>query len=195
MFMIGRRKVTFLLSLIVVIGILIVAFSMIFGHSSNQVKISLQKPMAAYANNPSAKVTLLIDGPTTANSLHNQVQITVSNSAASINVFSGYLSTLFKTQTYPNNQSAFHVFLRSLEYAGFNDGIIDPKLSQASGYCPLQDRYIMTFEVNNIQKQRYWTTSCGSGVPETFKGDLNMTLQLFSNQIPDYQQFIAGVNI
>ena len=193
--MFGRRKITFLLGIIVAVGLLIVVLSMAFSHTNKTSKISSQQPMAAYANNPSAKVTLLIDGPTNANSLHNQVQITISNSSATINVYTGYLGTLLKTESYPNNQPAFHVFLRSLEYAGFNDGIVDPKLAQASGYCPLQDRYIMSFDVNNVQKQRYWTTSCGSGVPETYKGDLNMTLQLFSNQIPDYQQIISGLNI
>ena len=195
MLMFGRRNITFLLGLLVAIGLLIVIVTMLFSHSKNQTKNPAQQPMAAYAVNPSAKVSLLIDGPTNAESLHNQVQITVSNSSATINVYSGYLGTLLRTETYPNNEPAFHVFLRSLEYAGFNDGVNDPKLAQASGYCPLQDRYIMSFSVNNVQKQRYWTTGCGSGVPETFKGDLNMTLQLFSNQIPDYQQVTSGLDI
>lgn len=194
MLMFGRRNIAFILGLVVAVGLLVVVLSMLFSHSAKQTPPTPQ-PMAAYAPNPSAKVSLLIDGPTNAESLHNQVQISVTNSSATLNVYSGYLGTLLRTESYPNNEPAFHVFLRSLEYAGFNDGTNSPGLSQASGYCPLQDRYILTFNVNGVQKQRYWTTSCGSSDPETFKGDINLTLQLFSNQIPNYQQITSGLNI
>lgn len=136
---------------------------------------------------------MLIDGPVNAPSDHNQVQIVINNSSITLNVFKGYNDTVVKSRVYPNTEASFHVFLRSLEVAQFTNGVNDPNLKQASGYCPLGDRYIFTFNDAGQQKQRYWATGCGD--KHTFNGDLNLTRTLFTKQVEDYSSLTSGANI
>ena len=176
------------LAVVLVIVLLIVIFSHVGGPPS-----PTPKPMAAYANNPSAQVAMLIDGPVNAVSEHNQVLIAITNSQTTVNVFKGYSNQVLKSESFTMDEPAFHVFLRSLEYASFNSGSNNPKLSQASGYCPTGNRYIFTFKVNGKQVQRYWATSCGG--THTFDGNLSLTITLFQAQVPHYGSYVSGLNI
>lgn len=191
--MLRNRSLRFLLAVAIAIVLIIILIIIIFsGGSSSHLPVA--KPMAAYADNSTAQVAMLIDGPFTTPAHHNQVLIVVNNSQATIDTFQGFNDTLLKSNTYPFSQAGFHVFLRSLEFAKFNDGSNNPALSQASGYCPLGDRYIFSFNVNNRQVQRYWTTSC-SGVTHTFNGNLSLTMQLFKSLFPDYSNLTSDLNI
>jgi hypothetical protein len=149
--------------------------------------------MASYANDPTAQVAMLIDGPTSAPSLHNQVLITITNSVTKMLIFQGYNDQVKASYAFPMTDAAFHVFLRSLEYAGYNSGSNNPALSQASGYCPTGDRYIFTFDADGVQKQRYWATNCGG--PGTYEGNLDLTIQLFEAQVPNYSNLTGNLNI
>lgn len=193
--MFGRRGIPFLFGVGLVVILLIFVFYLMFHHGGgSSPNPNTPKPLASYANNPSAQVSLLIDGPVNAPTQHSQVQIVISNSTATINVFRGYNDTVANSKVYANTEAAFHVFLRSLEYAEFTNGHYDSSLSQASGYCPLGDRYIFSFNVNGSQKERYWTTNCGGG-PHTFDGNVGLVLQLFQSQIPDYDSITSGANL
>jgi len=186
------KNLRFLIGAILVSILLIVLIVVAIGHKSSN--LATQKPMASYANNPTAQVSMLIDGPVSAPPQHNQVQEIVSNSQTTINIIQGYNYHIIKTQSYPLSDAGFTVFLRSLEFAGFNKGTNNPSLSQASGYCPTGDRYIFTFKVNGKQVQRYWTTNC-SGVSHTFDGSLGLTTQLFQNMVPNYGTLTQNLNI
>ncbi len=153
-----------------------------------------QTPIADYANSSTAQAALLIDGPVNAVSQHNQVQILVSKSTTTFNVFTGYDGLVVSSQHYVMTETAFHVFLRSLEGAGFMSGNNSPILRQASGYCPLGDRYIFSFSNAGKLLERYWATNC-SGIAQTYNGNLALTLQLFQNQVPNYFNQIEALNI
>ena len=153
-----------------------------------------QPSVASYSNSSTAQAALLIDGPVNAVSQHNQVQILVTNSVTTFNIFSGYNGQVVSSRHYVMTPAAFHVFLRSLEGAGFANGSQNPSLRQASGYCPLGDRYIFTFSNGGTLMERYWATSC-NGTPHTYDGDLALTLQLFQNQVPDYDNIVSSLNI
>ena len=187
----GKRNIPFFFGIGLAIILVIVVLYLIFHHGPAPKPTT---PMAAYANNPTAQVAMLIDGPVNAPSLHNQVQVVINNYSTTINVFQGYNDKVVASKVYANDVASFHVFLRSLEYAGFERGRNNPHLSQASGYCPTGDRYIFSFDVNNTQKERRWIDTC-NGDPHTFYGDLNLTLTLFQNQVPDYSSLTSGLNI
>lgn len=190
--MYGNRRLRFLLGVGFAIVLLIILFVVIFNHGSGP-KAPTPRPMATYATDPSANVAMLIDGPVNAVSQHNQVLVTVSNSNTTIDVFTGYNDQLVESKVYPMTVASFHVFLRSLESAEFNNGSTSPSLSQASGFCPTGDRYIFTFNADGSQKQRYWTTSCNG--PHTYDGNLSLTLNLFEAQVPDYTNITGNLNI
>ena len=192
----GRREIRFIVGFLLAIALVIVLFVRIFfsnGGSHNGI-VNQPAPLASYAVNPTAEVSMLIDGPVNAESEHNQIQIVVTNIGTTINIFQGYNDQLVSTHYFALSESGFHVFLRSLEYAKFTSGVNDPQLGQASGYCPLGDRYIFAFSVNGQQQWRHWVDNC-NGDPQTFTGNLNLTLQLFENQVPNYGNIVSGLNI
>ena len=188
-----NRQFRFLLGVGLVIVLLAILFIVIFTRGSSAPPTHLPRPMASYSTDPTAQVAMLIDGPVNAISEHNQVQVVVTNSNTTINIFQGYNDQVIRSSVYPMDEAAFHVFLRSLESAAFNSGSNDPSLSQASGYCPTGDRYIFSFNVDGRQLERYWTTSCGG--THTYNGNLNLTVTLFEAQVPDYVNLISGINI
>jgi len=187
-----NRSWRFLLGIVVIVVLIGILLIVILTHKPAPIK--QQKPMAAYANNPTVQVAMLVDGPVNAVSLHNQVLVVISNSQTTFKIFQGYNDHIIKEKTYPMTDAAFHVFLRSLESANFNLGHTSPGLSQASGFCPTGDRFIFTYDRNGQQIERYWSTSCG-GVPHTFDGNLGLTEQLFVNQVPDYSNMISNLNL
>lgn len=190
MYMFRSSHLRFLIGVGLALVLLIVLFIVIFSHGK---PAPTPKPMASYAANPTAQVAMLIDGPVNAPSLHNQVLVIISNSATTIDIFRGYNDRVLSSTTFPMDESAFHVFLRSLEYVKYNDGSNNPTLSQASGYCPTSDRYIFSFNVNGRQRERYWTTSCGG--THTYDGNLSLTLTLFEAQVPNYNRLTSNLNI
>ena len=191
--MLRSRQNRFLLGIALAVILLGILLIVLFSRSSNTVSIPAPKPMAAYAADPTAQVSMLIDGPVNAPSLHNQVQIIVSNTSTIMNIYSGYDDMVKANYSFPMSVAAFHVFLRSLESAGYNSGNNDPSLSQASGYCPTGDRYIFSFNVDNKQVERYWTTSCNG--THTFNGNTDLTIQLFEAQVPNYFSLTDGLNV
>jgi hypothetical protein len=191
--MLGSHRYRFLLGMGVIIASITLVLILVFNHSSTTV-INQQKPMAAYANDPTVQVAMLVDGPVNAESLHNQVLVTVTNSLTTFKVFQGYDDRIVKEKFFPMTEAGFHVFLRSLEYANFNKGRSSVALSQASGFCPTGNRYVFTYNRNGKQIERYWITNCGSD-PYTFTGNSTLTQQLFVNQVPNYDNLITGLNL
>lgn len=144
----------------------------------------------SYANT-GAVAQLLIDGPVNADQAHQQIQISVGNTNTQFQILSGYQGQVSQSKTFANNTSAFAVFLHALNLAGFTKGNTDPKLSDDRGYCPDGDRYVFTLSQGADTIQRYWATSCGG--QGTYGGDVNLTLDLFQKQVPDYQDLSADV--
>ena len=188
--MYGRRDLRFIIGFGIVIILIIISLIIIIGHHP---VVHHQKPLESYTNNPTAQVAMLIDGPVNAESLHNQVQVFITNTGTTINTFRGYNGQVINSKHFYLSVNGFHVLLRSLAYAGFMNGSNNPKLSEASGYCPNGTTYIFSLDANGNQIQRYWTTSCGG--THTFNGNLGLTLQLFQAQVPDYGNMINNLNL
>lgn len=144
----------------------------------------------SYANT-GAVAQLLIDGPVNADQAHQQIQISVGNTNTQFQILSGYQGQVAQSKTFANNTPAFAVFLHALNLAGFTKGNTDPKLGDDRGFCPDGDRYVFTLSQGADTIQRYWATSCGG--QGTYGGDVNLTLDLFQKQVPDYENLSADV--
>lgn len=144
----------------------------------------------SYANT-GAVTQLLIDGPVNADQVHQQIQISVSNSNTQFEILNGYQGQVAQSKTFANNTPAYAVFLHSLNLVGFVRGNTDPKLSDDRGFCPDGDRYVFTLSQGADTIQRYWATSCGG--QGTYGGDVNQTLDLFQKQVPNYENLTADV--
>ncbi|MDB5166099.1 MAG: exported protein of unknown function [Candidatus Saccharibacteria bacterium] len=179
---------------LITIGLIILAFVLIInltgrGSDTSTVQSGQQSVLTSYAN--TTKTTrLTVDGIINADELHRQVQISVGQNQAVMNVIGGYNGNVIKFQSYENNQNSYSEFLYGLQAAGFNRGDPDPKKSNESGACPTGRRISFDVYDGNQRLQHYWTTTCGGG---TFKGNLDAVLALFQRQIPDYDTLTRDV--
>lgn len=183
----------YFIGFLVTIGLLIVLVLLIFsGGGSNTKKPETTKSLSDYAS--TATVTrLTIDGPINSNLIHTAVRITVGQTDVTYEQIQGYEGTVVNTQNYANNQSAYSNFLYALDHAGFTKGDPSKSLANEKGYCPLGNRYVMELVDGSKMVERYWATSCGSGAPKTYHGNLGLTLTLFKKQVPDYDRLTLNL--
>ncbi|MGH7195876.1 MAG: hypothetical protein ACREGA_03810 [Candidatus Saccharimonadales bacterium] len=179
---------------LIAIGLIVLVFVVIFklftggGSPAHQAK-----PLVSYANTGTS-VQLIIDGPVVANQNHREIKINVADDQTEISVLKGYQNTLLKTKTYPNNSSAYGVFLRALDFAGFTKGVNNSQLADYRGRCASGTTYIyQIINASGNRTQQYWANTCaGKG---TFKGAATSITNLFEAQVPDYGNFTSDVNI
>jgi hypothetical protein len=180
--------IRYLIGFLASIGLLILVILLIFNGGPKTSVSKTSKVLTTYANS-SADVSMTIDGTINDNQDHQQVKVIVSEDETTFEQIQGYQGNVIKSQTYPNNLNSYTNFLFALERAGFTEGDSSPALSNDLGYCPLGDRYIFELNQNGKDLEHYWATNC-SGT-KTYDGNLNLTLTLFQNQVPNYGA-IAG---
>jgi hypothetical protein len=150
------------------------------------------KTLASYATTGS-EVKLTIDGPINVAQNHRQVQITVDNNDVNFKVIQGYDGNVINNQDFAGSQNAYTNFLYALEHAGFTDYNTDPALANEQGYCSLADRYVFELSQGGNDVERAWATGCGN--PKNYHGNLNLTLQLFEAQVPNYGPLTANLSL
>jgi hypothetical protein len=149
------------------------------------------KTLDSYATTNS-EVSLTTDGPVNANSLHQQIRITVDRDNATYEQFTGYDGQSVNMQQFPNSENAYESFLLALQQAGFTHG--DKTVTQEErGYCPQGDRFIYMLKQGDKVIERYWSTSCGTN--KSYLGSTSLTNSLFKAQIPNYNQLSRGVRL
>lgn len=179
--------IRYFVGFLVTIGLIIIVILLLFSGGGSPKKPKTTKSLADYASD-GAVARMIIDGPIIADSQHTAVRITVGQSDVTYEQIQGYQGTVVNSQSYANNESAYSNFLYAIGHAGFTKGDNSKLLANEKGYCPVGNRYV--FELidsggNDIQ--RYWGTSCGSGTPKTYNGNLSLTITLFQNQVPDFE--------
>lgn len=189
------RILRLLLGIFVILLILAILASLIFGGSDSDKQESSQKATLSSftgAASTDATVTFLTDGAINSEQNHRQVQITISRSAAIMTVFQGYQGLVLKTQSFGNNEQAYKAFLGAIFVAGFTLERSDAP--DISGQCPLGQRYIYSsVDIANVPND-LWTSSCGTKTG-SFGGNSSLINQLFQMQIPNYSTFMSGVSL
>lgn len=179
----------YFIGFLVTIGLIVLIIVLLLGgggRSGNQSPANKPFNLVDYANGSTA-AQIIIDGPVVADQDHTMLKINVSQQDAELTIYSGYQQNVVSSQTFPNNSTSYAIFLQSLQKAGFT--LHDTKVGyDERGYCPQGERYILSFTDNGTDVRRSWTTTCGTSVPSSFKGNLSTVLFLFKNQIPNYQQ-------
>lgn len=187
------RNWRYLIGFGLLIVLLFIIIFMIMRGGNDKPKVpETQRELTSYVTDPNVSITETIIGPITAAQTHDQVDIEVTNSTASIRVSRGYDGNVVSSRDYPVSTEAFSEFLSALDHAGFTEGNTDEKLKNDKGYCAAGQRYIFTIEDGSNTIQRFWTTSCNK--TKTYKGNLTLTVNLFRKQIPDYNDLTRDVN-
>jgi len=149
------------------------------------------KPLSSYSATNS-EVSLTIDGPVVANSLHRQIQIRVDRDNATYEQFTGYDGQSVNQQQFSNTENAYEAFLLALQQAGFTNG--DKTVTQEErGFCPQGQRFIYVLKQDDKVISRYWAATCGT--TRSYLGNVSLTNNLFQAQIPGYNKLIQGVNL
>lgn len=190
-----RRNLRYFIGLGLVIVLLFVVIFMIIRGGGEEGKVpEAERELTSYADDSDAAVVFTTIGPVVAPQDHSEAQIVITNSDSSIDVMQGFDGNVINSQSYPMTTSAFGEFLHALDRAGYTEGNTAEDLKDDRGFCPTGSRYI--FEVRDGSKtvQRFWATSCRNA-PKTYRGNLNLTLELFRSQIPDYADITEDANI
>jgi hypothetical protein len=174
------------------LGLLFLVLFLLFHSGSSPKAPPTHRTLSSYANTD-AQARLIIDGPTNADQDHQSVRITVASDAVTFEQLQGYQGTVVNSQTFANNENAYANFLFALAYAGFTQGNSSQALSDERGYCPLGDRYVLSFTQDGTTLERYWATNCGG--TKTYLGNLGLTLQLFKAQVPNYGPLTRNLNL
>ncbi|MBC7708059.1 hypothetical protein H7Y63_02450 [Polaromonas sp.] len=178
----------YILGFFITVGLIILLIVLLVagGGDSTKTKVpSTSKTLESYAST-AATVRLTIDGPITAPENHRATRITVGKDSTTYEELQGYDGQVTKLETYPNTQTSYTSFLRSLEIAGFTKGDTSAALKNDRGYCPLGTRYIFELEDSGKQLERFWSTSC-SGV-KSFQGKTSLNVTLFKKQVPNIEK-------
>jgi hypothetical protein len=175
---------------LIAIGLSIVLILLLFAGGGKSKAVTV-KPLTSYANTD-AVLSITIDGPINADSVHQSLTMSVSSTQALIQSFQGYDRSLTGSQSYPNNQNAFYAFLSAMQIAGFTLGNSNPALANDTGLCPESSRYDYRITQDGKQIEHYWSTACGTA---TYKGNTASTMQLFEAQFPDYGTFTGNLSI
>jgi len=189
-----RRHMRYFIGFLVTIGLIVLLIVLLF-HGGNSGKVPQTKvPLIDYASTDTV-VRETTDEIINAPDNHRTIEITVGRDNTTLNVIKGYDGESTKNLSYPMTQAGYAVFLKALQHAGFTLGNDDTKLQDERGYCPMGKRYIFEVIQGGDSIQRYWTTTCGGSVPSTFKGNTETILDLFQNQVPDYQKQVSNTEL
>lgn len=172
-----------ILAVLIGLGIIVLVFVLVIKgfHSGNDTSPLKQTKLISYANTDAVS-ELDIDGPIVDDQDHQTVKITIGQNQSEIEIIKGYQGSVVAQQVFPNNSSAYAVFLQALQHMNFSKGDNDPTKSDERGYCATGNRYIYKLTNGGDQILRYWSTSCGEG---TFGGNRGQVLDLFRAQIPE----------
>lgn len=186
-----RYIIGFILSIILIIFALTLIFR---SHNNDATEVPKASIVLLDYANTDKTVEYTIDNPVSANQTHSQISITVGRDAATLNVYRGYQEEVLRTQTYPNNQTAYANFLRALQVAGYTTGKDDADLRDERGFCPAGRRYIYEIKDGATSTQRLWSTSCNTSIGN-FKGNASVVRDLFIKQIPDYGKLTSNISL
>lgn len=169
--------------------IILLIILLISGHGKPKTPVT-SKSLDSYASTDS-QVSMTIDGPVIAASLHQEVRVTVDGDSVTYENLVGYDGQVVATQTFLNTENSYDVFLHALYHAGFTQGNNSAALSDERGFCPTGTRYIFELTQDGKSVQRYWTTSCGQ--TKTYLGLRSLTITLFQKQVPNYGQLTHNI--
>jgi hypothetical protein len=175
----------FLFFLAIIIGI-IVLFT---GGSKKSTDNEVTTTVSLADHVETAKVVYTIDGGIVGDDMHRSIRISVDKNNRTIEIIKGYQGSVEKRQVFSNNSTAFDVFMRSIDRAGFATKRAS-KLTDERGVCQDGLRYVYEV-VDTTYPSRLWSTSCTS-LPGTLGGNSTSLEKLFKNQIPEYSQLVEG---
>lgn len=175
--------------------LLIIFGIVIFNRGGNEAPRTSNKGVVKLTdviNNDNSSVEYNVAGEINAIENHRAIQIIISPTTRTINVYTGYEGQILNTQTYTNDKNAYSDFITALGRAGFTrERRIDANLNPQA-ICPTGSRTHYKIFNGSEELTNLWTASCTGG---SYGGSVSLTNNLFKAQIPDYNKVTNGVSI
>lgn len=185
----------YVLSVLGFIILTVIAITLLASTTSNRSETNQEGDKVVtvvdYKNNGTAIYT--IQGELVADEEFRQIRISVNQSERRVQVLAGYNERVEREQRFGNNAQAFEVFMEALGKAGYSLKR-ETKIKQVDGTCPLGRRYLYKLQADGKEVVDLWSTSC-STKEGNFGGNDSLIRRLFENQIPEFNEFVSGVDI
>lgn len=137
------------------------------------------------------QVSFTADGAIVALENHRSIKITVNESVRKLEVIKGYQGETIATKEFNNTPEAFERFLIGLNSFGYT--MQDTEFSKDErGACPNGISYIYQATYTSGNPLKSWSSTCGKGRLKGKGGDIR---RLFQNQIINYDELVADVNL
>lgn len=178
---------------IIIFGVIaVILFARSVTNTSQTTQIGKEQTHTTDYINDNSRVEYIRNGAVVSNEQRRTLKISVTEKERTIEVLKGYDELVEKRETFTNNQNAYYVFMNALDHAGFTREKVT-KVSNPVGYCSTGSTYFYILHDLGNQVSSLWNSSC-----DPLGGNLgnngNTIRQLFTNQIPNYNKFIQGVN-
>lgn len=148
--------------------------------------------LSDFITKDNASVESNVSGAINALENHRTIQIIITPTTRTINVYSGYNGQVLKTKTYNNTQNAYGEFVTALGRAGFTRERKIESNVNPEAICPTGSRTHYKLYEGSEEAMNLWTATCTTG---SYGGNVSLTNTLFKTQIPDYSTITSGVNI
>lgn len=144
-----------------------------------------------------SSVVLTTRGPIVSRENFRSYQVVVSPTQRSMTVYKGYLESVDKNTTLPNDQKAYEQFVYALDKANMMKGKVpaDDSKNDLRGICSSGYVYEYTVRSGDNPVKRLWTSTC-DGSKGTLDASVSQLNGLFFKQIPDADKIdpFASVN-
>ncbi len=144
-------------------------------------------------DNANSSLKITTQGRLVGEDQRRSIRITVSQSQRTIEVIQGYENNVIKSQSFDNTPAAYSTFIRAINNAGFTKYRKGAN-GDERGACPQGQRYIYELNKGSERLQRLWSSSCNSS-DGSLAGSASRIRQIFQDQIPGYERYIADVNL
>lgn len=179
-----------------IVATLVTAGRMLFSGSSSKTdkKVSSSSSIEGALLNEGLdrSVQWTVRGPIVANEKFRSYQITVSPSARTYVIYSGYLDQVTDTKTYDNNAQAYEQFVYALDKTGLTNMRNVPD-SDLRGVCATQGlAYKFDTLASGESDHSMWSSTCKDS-PGTMTANPLQIQALFVNQTPDFQPLFGKI--
>lgn len=180
-----------------VLGVILVAFIAIWfvtrprGVEEEQ---GLQQINISDRAEPGTSAVLTAQGAVVGQDDRRSIRVSISQEERRLEILTGYEDAVQQAYTFPNTPDAYETFLIAIDQKGFTNEQIFLSDRDVRGICPLGVQYFFEFKEFAQPISNLWISSCSSN-RGTFGGNTRIIKELFEEQIPDFNDKIADVDL
>lgn len=173
--------------------LLILVFVLLFNSGGNdQTPTATETVQLADYASKNSTVTHTTVGSVVGQESQRSIRIVVTPSERRLEILGDFEQTVISSQTFANSAVAYEAFLSAIDGQGFTrskeTAIQDPRT-----VCPTGQRFVYDLTEDGDAVSNLWSVSCDKS--GSFDGRASVVLQLFQDQIPDYDNLVQDVEL